>query len=207
MARKMGAPIRGFIAATNSNRTIPEWLETGDYRSRPSVATLSNAMDVGAPSNYERIQAMFSLEEAQKLIAGYWLDDKGTLEALRSCHEKTGYILDPHGAVAWKAWDDIRSGAMADLLAGKKNPPELPGLRGSAKTAPEWAHDCADKKCIGLILETAHPSKFGETVKLATGREPSIPERLQKVLALEDRSIPLSTDYAEFRDWLMVNLQ
>ncbi len=206
MARKMGAPIRGFIAATNSNRTIPDWLDTGDYRSRDSVSTLSNAMDVGAPSNYERIKAMYPVEEARKMIAGYWLDDKGTLAAVRSCYDRTGYIIDPHGAVAWKAWDDTRSGAMSALLNGKKNASEVPGLRGTAANAPEWARDCADRKCIGMILETAHPAKFGETVKDATGRDPSIPERLQKVLGLPDRSIPMSTDYAEFRDWLLRNL-
>ncbi|HNY21436.1 MAG TPA: threonine synthase [Treponemataceae bacterium] len=207
MAKKMGAPIRGFIAATNSNRTIPDWLDTGKYEARPSVATISNAMDVGAPSNYERMQAMYSVEEARKMIAGYWLDDAGTAAAIRACHEKTGYIIDPHGAVAWKAWTDTRGGAMADLLAGKRNAGDVPGLRGDAKTAPEWARDCANKKCIGMILETAHPSKFGETVKEAIGREPSIPERLQKVLALPDRSQPMSTDYAEFRAWLLANLR
>lgn len=206
MARKMGAPIRGFIAATNANRTVPDWLESGEYKARPSVATISNAMDVGAPSNYERMQAMYSVDEARKLIAGYWLDDAGTMDAIRSCHDRTGYIIDPHGAVAWKAWDDIRSGGMGELLDGKKTPAGKPGLLGSAKNAPEWARDCADKKCIGMILETAHPAKFGETVKLATGRDPSLPERLAKVLSLPDRSAPMSTDYQAFREWLLANL-
>ena len=206
MAQKMGAPIRGFVAATNSNRTIPDWLTSGNYKARPSVATLSNAMDVGAPSNYERISSMFSVEEARKLIAGYWLDDEGTMDALRSCHDRTGYIIDPHGAVAWKAWDDVRSGAMASLLNGNVTEAGKPGLQGSAKTAPEWARDCADGKCIGMILETAHPAKFGETVKSATGRDPSLPERLEKVLMLPDRSTPMSTDYAEFKEWLLKNL-
>ena len=206
MARKMGAPIRGFIAATNANHTIPDWLESGKYNARSSVSTLSNAMDVGAPSNYERMSAMYSVEEARKLIAGYWLDDKGTMDAIRSCHNRTGYIIDPHGAVAWQAWDDIRSGAMAAMLSGKKSLAEKSGLKCSPKTAPEWARDCADKKCIGMILETAHPAKFGETVKSATGREPSIPERLQKVLGLPDRSTPMTNDYAKFKDWLLRNL-
>lgn len=206
MAKKMGAPIRGFIAATNSNRTIPEWLDSGKYEARPSVATISNAMDVGAPSNYERMQAMYSVEEARKIIAGYWLDDEGTMDAIRSCHNRTGYIIDPHGAVAWRAWDDVRSGAMADLLSGKKIPAGKPGLRGSVKKAPEWAQDCADKKCIGMILETAHPAKFGETVKVATGRDPSIPERLEKVLSLPDRSTSMTNDYAKFKEWLVANL-
>lgn len=206
MARKMGAPIRGFIAATNSNRTIPDWLQTGEYKARPSVSTLSNAMDVGAPSNFERMSAMYSLEEARSVIAGYWTDDAGTMEAIRSCNKRTGYIIDPHGAVAWKAWDDVRNGAMRDLLSGRSNAPGRPGLVGCPETAPEWAKDCSDKTCVGLILETAHPAKFGETVKEAIGRDPSLPERLEKVLTLPDRSSPMSTDYQEFKAWLLANL-
>lgn len=206
MARTMGAPIRGFIAATNSNRTVPDWLDTGTYHARPSVSTLSNAMDVGAPSNFERMSAMYSVDEARRLMAGYWLDDEGTKKAIRSCHERTGYIIDPHGAVAWKAWDDARSGGISRLLNGDTVSADKSGFRGSAKNAPEWARDCADGKCVGMILETAHPAKFGETVKDVIGREPSLPERLEKVLSLPDRSQSMSTDYAEFRDWLVRNL-
>ncbi len=206
IARKMGAPIRGFIAATNSNRTVPDWLSGGGYRARPSVSTLSNAMDVGAPSNWERMNALYSLDEARRRIAGYWLDDAGTMDAIRQCNDRTGYIIDPHGAVAWRAWDDIRSGAMAALLEGKVVPALSSGLVGTAATAPEWARDCAEKKCVGLILETAHPAKFGETVREAIGREPSIPERLERVLNLSDRSQPMANDYAQFRDWLLANL-
>jgi threonine synthase len=112
MARKMGAPIRGFIAATNANRTVPDWLQSGEYRPRPSVQTLSNAMDVGAPSNYERLASMYGLSEARKLIAGYWLDDSGTMDAIRSCNDRTGYIIDPHGR-RLEGWDDARSGRLA----------------------------------------------------------------------------------------------
>lgn len=206
MAKKMGAPIHGFIAATNSNRTIPDWLSTGVYTARPSVATLSNAMDVGAPSNYERLSSLISLKEAQNLMAGYWLDDEGTLKAIRSCYDRTGYIIDPHGAVAWQAWDDIRSGAMHTLLSGKQTPQGQPGLVGTKETAPTWAKTCTAKKCVGLILETAHPAKFGDTVKKATGRDPTLPDRLEKVLSLPDRSQPMQADYNQFRDWIKANL-
>lgn len=206
MAKRMGAPIRGFIAATNSNKTIPDWLESGSYQARPSVSTISNAMDVGAPSNYERLAALYSVDEARSLIAPYWLDDPGTLAAIEHCHRKTGYIIDPHGAVAWKAWDDVRSGAMAAVLSGTMPKSGVPGLRSTKATAPEWAADCAAKNCVGMILETAHPAKFGDVVKQATGRDPSLPERLEKVLTLPDRSAPMSTNYSDFKDWLLANL-
>lgn len=203
IAQKMGAPIAGFVAATNRNKTIPDWIASGDYKVRPSVATLSNAMDVGAPSNYERIQAMYSLDEVRQMFASYWLDDEGTVNSIRSCNTRTGYIIDPHGAVAWQAWDDIRRGAMENLVNGIKNPTDKPGL---TPNIPKWADKVLNKTAVGIILETAHPAKFGDIVTNAIGREPSLPDRLEKVLSLPDRSIPMKADYESFKEWLLENL-
>ncbi|MCR5612305.1 threonine synthase [Treponema sp.] len=203
IAQKMGAPITGFVAATNSNRTIPDWIATGKYEARPSVETFANAMDVGAPSNYERIAAMYSLEEVKKLFASYWLDNDGIIESIKDCYSKTGYIIDPHGAVAWKAWDDIRNGQMEKLMGGLKGDYTKPGLTANV---PEWAQSVVDKKAVGIILETADPAKFGATVKQAIGKDPVIPERLQKVMKLPDMAIPMENDYNRFKEWLMNNL-
>ncbi len=203
IAREMGAPITGFIAATNSNHTIPDWIATGKYEARPSVATLSNAMDVGAPSNYERIAAMYSLDEVKNLFASYWTDDKGTLEGIKNCCEKTGYIIDPHGAVAWMAWNEIRNGGMEKLLKGEKNDYTKPGL---TPNVPFWAESVVNKEAVNIILETAHPAKFGATVEKAINREPSMPDRLEKVLSLPDRAIPMEKDYDSFKEWLVSNL-
>ena len=203
IAREMGGPIAGFVAATNTNRTIPDWIATGDYNARPSVETYANAMDVGAPSNYERIKAMYSLDEVRKLFGSYWLDNEGIMKAIEACHSKTGYIIDPHGAIGYKAWDDIRNGAMAELIAGKKNPFEQPGL---TPNIPDWAQKVVDKKAIGVILETASPAKFGSIVTEAIGREPPMPSRLEEVLRLPDNAIPMENDYQKFKDWLIGNL-
>jgi threonine synthase len=203
IAREMGAPIKGFIAATNSNKTIPDWIATGSYEPRASVKTLSNAMDVGAPSNYERIQAMYNIEEVKKLFASYWLDDKGTSDAIHECKQKTGYVIDPHGAIGWKAWDDIRRSAMLNLVSGFPNDFTNPGL---TPNIPDWANDVVDRKSVGIVLETAHPAKFGEIVKKATGSDPLLPDRLERVLALPDRAIPMENDYDMFKDWLLSNL-
>ena len=203
IAQKMGAPIKGFVAATNSNRTIPDWIATGKYDARSSAETFANAMDVGAPSNYERISAMYTLEEVRALFASYWLDNDGILKSIKDCHSKTGYIIDPHGAVAWKAWDDIRNGGLEDLKNGKKNDYSKPGL---TPNVPVWADDVINKKAVGIILETADPAKFGATVKEAIGREPVIPERLQKIMQLPEQAIPMENNYDTFKDWLMNNL-
>ncbi len=204
IAKEMGAPIAGFVAATNTNRTIPDWIATGDYNARPSIETFANAMDVGAPSNYERIKAMYTLDQVREMFASYWLDNDGILKAIEACNNKTGYIIDPHGAIGYKAWEDIKNGAMADLVAGNKGDFNKPGLTPSV---PNWSQKVLDKKAVGIILETASPAKFGQIVTDAIGKEPPIPARLEEVMRLQDRAIPMNNDYKQFKDWLLANLK
>lgn len=204
IAKEMGAPIAGFVAATNTNRTIPDWIATGDYNARPSIETFANAMDVGAPSNYERIKAMYTLAQVREMFASYWLDNDGILKAIEACNNKTGYIIDPHGAIGYKAWEDIKNGAMADLVAGNKGDFNKPGLTPSV---PNWSQKVLDKKAVGIILETASPAKFGQIVTDAIGKEPPIPARLEEVMRLQDRAIPMNNDYNQFKDWLLANLK
>ncbi len=203
IAQKMGAPIKGFVAATNANHTIPDWIATGEYKARDSQPTLSNAMDVGAPSNYERIASMYTLDEVKSNWASYWTDDAGTIDAIKMCNERTGYIIDPHGAVAWKAWHDITHGEMENLMNGSKGDYTKPGLTSNV---PSWGNDVTDKKTVGIILETAHPSKFGSIVQDAIGRSPSMPARLESVMRLKDNAIPMSKDYDSFKSWLVNHL-
>lgn len=102
IAQRLGLPVRRFVAATNVNTTVPEYLETGVYRPRPSQATLSNAMDVGAPNNWERIAWLFGGDLGAMRAALRWgsRDDAGTADALRELLD-AGYLADPHGAVAY----------------------------------------------------------------------------------------------------------
>jgi threonine synthase len=125
-AMKMGAPIRGFIAATNINRTVPDYLDKGNYEARPSRATISNAMDVGAPSNFERMASHFSHGEMRSFIRGVSVDDDATRETIQRVHRDYGYFLDPHSAVAWEA---------ADLCAGGKDAPGLVAILATAHPA------------------------------------------------------------------------
>jgi threonine synthase len=108
-AMKMGAPVRQFIAATNINKTVPDFLDSGEYQARLSQATISNAMDVGAPSNFERMAAHFSWEEMRRLILGVCVTDDETRETIARLHEEAGYFLDPHSAVGWKGVDKLRA--------------------------------------------------------------------------------------------------
>ena len=102
-AHRMGLPIKRFVAANNRNDVFLEYLQTGVYTPRPSVATLANAMDVGNPSNFARIINLYSYEQICALISGYRYTDEQIAEAIRRCHAETGYLLDPHGACGYQA--------------------------------------------------------------------------------------------------------
>jgi len=172
-AVKMGAPVRRFIAATNANRTVPDYLASGEYLARESLATLSNAMDVGAPSNFERMTAHFSLEEMRRAIFGVWVSDAETRETIARVREQAGYFLDPHTAVGWKG---------AEKLAAELGPGfELAG------------------NPVG-ILSTAHPAKFAETVEplvAPLGGPPlPVPASLARAMGrtADSRTIPAELD-------------
>ena len=111
IAHRMGLPVHHFIAATNINDVVPEYLHTGQYMPRPSVRTLSNAMDVGNPSNFARMVDMFSCPECSTWnnmtasVSGFAYSDERTRRAIQEVYARYGYILEPHGAVAYLALD------------------------------------------------------------------------------------------------------
>jgi len=110
LAQKMGLPIAHFIAATNGNSVVPDYIASGQYQSRPSVRTISNAMDVGNPSNFTRMQALFgeSWEAFKNEISGFAFDDEQTRQAIKEVYQRFDYVIDPHGAVGYLAWEAYR---------------------------------------------------------------------------------------------------
>jgi threonine synthase len=104
-AQKMGLPIHQFIAATNANDVVPQYLSSGNYTPVPSVRTLSNAMDVGNPSNFARMLDLYcsTWNIMKGNIKGYAIDDSRTKEAMKAVYDKYNYIIDPHGAVGYLA--------------------------------------------------------------------------------------------------------
>lgn len=238
-AKRMGLPIKRFIAANNANDVVYEYLRSGVYTPRASVQTIANAMDVGAPSNFERIldlygaraaaaaapsgasahaaaapascapgaftsrvaaascapdafasrvgavpatagpdgaalatsceaSALSVLRALREDLSGARYSDEQIRAALRSCLERTGYQLDPHGACGYLALRD--------------------GLRPG---------EC------GVFLETAHPAKFTSVVQDAVGAAPALPARLAAFMQGEKRSLPLPNSYAAFRAFLL----
>lgn len=108
IAQKMGLPIDHFIAASNANKIVPEYLNTGEYHPKPSVETISNAMDVGDPSNYVRMQEVLnhSLTQFRDHISGFSYSDEETKATIESLYKNEGYIADPHGAIGYQALKD-----------------------------------------------------------------------------------------------------
>ena len=103
VAQKLGMPVKHFVAATNVNDTIPEFMKTGEYNPKPSTATISNAMDVGDPSNFIRIRHLFKDDLAQisQRLSSFSFSDEETREAMKHIYNTSKYIADPHGAVGY----------------------------------------------------------------------------------------------------------
>lgn len=103
MAKKLGLPIAHFVASTNANDTVPRFMENGDYTPKSSIATISNAMDVGNPSNFIRIQELYhnDLAEFGKDFSSFPFTDEQTKIAMQTIHKNSGYIAEPHGAVGY----------------------------------------------------------------------------------------------------------
>jgi threonine synthase len=172
-ARRMGTPIKGFVAATNINDVVPEYLSTGLLVSRSSIATYSNAMDVGDPSNLARLQRLYggSLDSLRQEIRGLRITDEETVEEIRHTCKTTGTILDPHTAVGVAA-------ARRLLDAGSISQP-------------------------AIVTATAHPAKFPEVIRRATGIEVPLPEALHRALARPVQSTHLEARYEALKEYLV----
>jgi len=171
-ATRMGLPVAHIVAATNANDVVPEYLETATYTPRPSVSTLSNAMDVGAPSNFARMQELFGNDWQAMCanITGYSADDPHTRAAIREVYQQYGYVIDPHGAVGYLA-------------------------------ANAWL--TAHPEDITVILETAHPAKFPDTIAEELGADTlEIPPRLACLADKPKASIPMPAEPQALRNWL-----
>lgn len=174
LAWKMGLPVKQFLAATNINDTVPEFLRTGVYQAKPSVQTWSNAMDVGDPSNWVRIMDMFGGDRSslKNLLSAYSFNDEETLEAIKLVHKEHGYIMCPHTAIAWMAL---------------KN----------------WMNEHPAGDVAGVFLSTAHPCKFPEIFPPDIAVEIDIPEQVKELEGKERLSASLANDFEGFKAYLL----
>ncbi|WP_184165938.1 threonine synthase [Chryseobacterium shigense] len=147
-----GLPAQHFIAACNKNDVIPDYLKTHQYHPKKAVATLSNAMDVGDPSNFTRVLELFGhqFDTLKNMISGYSIDDESTLQTIKKVHEKYGYTLDPHSAVAFASLEQYLN----------ENPDRKGFILGTAH--PVKFPDAVEK-AIQVAIEV--PEELGDIMK------------------------------------------
>jgi threonine synthase len=176
LAKRMGLPVEKFIAATNVNDVVPQYLITGKMEPRASKQTISNAMDVGNPSNFARLMDLYGgdVSNVRSDIKGYAFTDEETAGAMRSVWQRFHYLLDPHGAIGY--------------LGLKKYFSENPGDYN------------------GIFLETAHPAKFTEVVENTIGESVPLPETLQKFVNGKKEAVVVEKEYEAFKSMLLRTL-
>ena len=179
-AAQWGLPVAGFWAATNRNDVVPQYLDTGAWRPHASFATLSNAMDVGDPSNFERIRARWEHDPAalQANLQGCAVSDDETLATIRQVYRRDGRLLDPHTAVGVAAARRLRAA-------------------GGAGGGPGGGREPV------VVLATADAGKFPETVRRATGVTPPVPLPLQELMERPKQATPLLPRFPELRAFIL----
>lgn len=190
LARRMGVPIRKLLMPTNANDAFPRFLDSGSYEKvSPSRTCLSNAMNVGHPSNLARIFELFGgtvdkdgivhrKPDMKELRAHLWsvsIDDDETREVMKRAHTAHATLLEPHGAVGWKGLEAYRE-----------------------ETGDET---------LGIVLETAHPAKFPEVVRDTLGVEPEAPETLRRLDEARGDAESLPLSYEAFKSYLMYHYE
>ncbi|MCF2521006.1 threonine synthase [Dyadobacter sp. CY351] len=176
LAYKMGLPVEHFIAATNLNNAVPRYLESGAYEPRASIETVSNAMDVGNPSNFVRLQRFFEDDWTlvTEKITGFYFDDEQTKNAMREVFDKSEYVMCPHTAVAYEGLKEYRKMNTSDFT--------------------------------GVFLSTAHPAKFIDLVEETLEKSIEIPERLEVLLSIEKVATKMEASFSDFKNLLMSTL-
>ena len=173
LAKRMGLPVKKFIVATNANDVFPKYLQSGKIKPQPLKHTLSNAMDVGEPSNLDRILKLYNhnINALHEDLTSWSFSDNDTRNSIHNTKDSFNYIIDPHTAV---------------------------GLLGLKTYHRENGIDCT-----GIVLATAHPGKFAEVIEPIISEKVSIPKRLQESMSKEKHATMLPNQYSYLKEYLL----
>jgi threonine synthase len=168
-ARKVGLPIGEIVLAHNANATVPDYFQDGNWRPRPSIATLASAMDVGNPSNMERLRALFpELDELRTVVSAETVSDEQIRARIRDGFERFGQVWCPHTATALEAYERL-----------------APQRKSQGRRLGRW-----------VLVSTAHAAKFAEIVEPLIGRRIPVPETLAALLARPTQATEIAPDLA-----------
>lgn len=175
MARALGVPLGRIVLATNANRVLPDYFAGGDYQPKASVATLANAMDVGAPSNFERLRWMYAGDDAalRGAFISRAVDDATIRDTIAARYRQFGEVFCPHTATAVQVLEQLRA-------------------NGEAAADEHWA-----------VAATAHPAKFESVVEPLIGCEVPVPPALAELLKRPAQAESCAPEYAALRDKLL----
>ena len=172
-ANRMGIPVEKFIAATNANDTFPYFLNSGTLQDKDAIQTISNAMDVGVPSNLDRIQTLFhdDINLIKKDISSWSFSDDETKDCIQNIHNNFDYLIDPHTAIGVLGLNEYRE-----------------------KT---------NSRTKGIVLSTAHPGKFADVIEPIIGENIPLTDSLQIAMEKEKISIKMSKKFSDLKDYLL----
>jgi len=186
-ARRMGLPVKKLLMPTNANREFARYLETGLYEKiEPALACISNAMNVGHPSNLARLFNLYGgtvdrkglvhrypdREEMKFRLWSVGVSDLETKDTIREVYKNYGVLLEPHGAVGW---------------------------RGLMK----YDEEAGEGGTLAVSIETAHPAKFPEAIEEVLGISPDLPQSLKDIDARPGKAIHLPASYGKFKEYLL----
>lgn len=176
MMQQMGLPVTHFVASTNLNKVVPTYLRTGVYSPKLSIATLSNAMDVGSPSNFVRLAHLYDddYERIRANVSGYFYDDDETRAGMQRIYAQYGYVVCPHTAIGIMGLESYLNGNQHNVQ--------------------------------GITLATAHPAKFKPLVEEVLSTVVEVPERLAILAQRRKHSIRVSASYDAFKESLLQTL-
>lgn len=191
IARRMGLPIQRIVIATNANDEVPKFLHTGAYKKIvPSRVCISNAMNVGHPSNLARLVDVYGglmdevgnvrkqpdFDQMRRDLYAVSIDDDQTRATIKDAYDRFGTLLEPHGAVGWAGLERF------------------------------FADEQADGDCLALSVETAHPAKFPEEIRSILGIDPQVPSSLVGLEQRQESYETIPAEYALFREMLLSRL-
>ncbi len=174
IAYKMGLPVKQFIAATNSNDIVPQYLESGVYNARPSVQTLANAMDVGDPSNFVRILDMFDndVEKLKEILSASAYNDEQIKSAITAVYNANNYVVCPHTATGYLAVKDLKE------------------------------NTAVTEKTAYVILATAHPCKFPDVFEELNIKYTE-PAQVKELYKKDKHQVEMKNSFEDFKAFLM----
>lgn len=174
LARRLGVPLGRIVLATNANRVLPDYFAGGDYQPAPSIPTLANAMDVGAPSNFERLRWLYDGDDGALRAAfeAHAVDDATIRRTVAERYRQHGEVFCPHTATAVHVLERLRA-------------------EGAEGAQGDWA-----------VAATAHPAKFESVIEPLIGTEVAVPESLGALLNRPAAAEPLAAAYPALRAWL-----